>query len=108
MKAADAFVSVSYLEGQPNAVMEAMACGCPLVVSDIPMHREFLDEETALLVDPDDADAIARAIEAVLSDPEAARRRSEKARELAAQWSISEMAQQYDRVYSECLKRRRA
>ena len=102
------FVSVSYLEGQPNAVIEAMACGCPLVVSDIPMHREFLDESCALFVDPDDPAAIAAAIGSCLADAEAARARSRAARERAAGWTVSGMAHSYDRVYAECLERRRA
>ena len=48
MKLADVFVSVSHFEGFPNTVLEAMACGCPLVVSDIPEHRQFLDESRCL------------------------------------------------------------
>ena len=52
MKKASVFVSLSAYEGCPNTVMEAMACGCPLVLSDIPAHREILDETCALFVDP--------------------------------------------------------
>lgn len=40
--AADTFVSASLTEGCPNAVMEALACGLPVVLSDIPPHREIL------------------------------------------------------------------
>ena len=47
--------SVSHYEGCPNVVLEAMACGCPVVVSNIPAHREILDEATAPgPVNPDD------------------------------------------------------
>jgi len=40
--AADTFVSASLTEGCPNAVMEALACGLPVILSDIPAHREIL------------------------------------------------------------------
>lgn len=39
----DVFVSASDSEGLPNAVLEALACGCSVVLSDIPQHKEILD-----------------------------------------------------------------
>jgi len=42
LRAADTFVSASLTEGCPNAAMEALACGLPAVLSDIPPHREIL------------------------------------------------------------------
>jgi glycosyltransferase involved in cell wall biosynthesis len=45
LKAADVFVSPSISEGFPNAVLEALASGLPLVLSDIPPHREIIEED---------------------------------------------------------------
>ena len=42
---ADVLVSTSHGEGLPVAVIEAMAAGCPVILSDIPPHRELMDGE---------------------------------------------------------------
>lgn len=103
MKAAAALVSISRFEGHPNTVMEAMACGCPIVASDIPAHRAFLDPETALLVPVDDADAVAAAIRCVIDSPDAARRRAVNARRRAEQYSAERAVCAYDEVYAAVL-----
>jgi glycosyltransferase involved in cell wall biosynthesis len=99
MKRASVFVSPSWYEGSPNVVLEAMACGCPLVVSDIPAHRGLLDEQSAILFPGDDPDALARAISTVLDDPAGAAHRADAARRRAGQYGASLMAQRYLEVY---------
>jgi glycosyltransferase involved in cell wall biosynthesis len=103
MKRADVFVSVSWNEGRPNAVIEAMACGCPIVASSIPEHCEFLDDGCARLVDPADVASIATAIEGALADGAGSAGRSRAARTRAAQWSVQSMAGEYLRLYQEIL-----
>jgi len=105
MKGADAFVSLSRFEGCPNVVIEAMACGCPLVVSDIPAHREILDGKAASFVDLDDPAEVARAIRAVLNDGTAARVRAKTALANAEEWRVEQIAQLYKRVYHDISNR---
>ncbi len=45
LNACDVYISTSKSEGLPNGVLEAMACGLPLVLSDIPQHMEILGAE---------------------------------------------------------------
>jgi glycosyltransferase involved in cell wall biosynthesis len=106
MKKASLLVSVSHYEGCPNVVLEAMACGCPLVVSDIPAHREILDEASAQLVNPDDPEAIALAIRTTLAAPDAAQRRACIAKEKVRGLSLAAMAQRYEELYQDILSAR--
>jgi glycosyltransferase involved in cell wall biosynthesis len=99
MKRADVFVSVSRFEGQPNAVLEAMTCGCPLVVSDIPAHRSFLDEAEAALVPVDDPVAIAEAIRRAVAGGEDVTRRAARAQAATAAWSVEAMTRCVVDVY---------
>ena len=43
LNAADCFVFASASEGLPNSVLEALSCGLPVILSDIPPHRYILD-----------------------------------------------------------------
>jgi len=99
LKRADVFVAPSVFEGSPNAVLEAMACRCPLVVSDIPAHRELLDDETAVFVNPVGPRRLADAIVAVLSDPAAAAERARRAEARVQRFSLQAVARTYEDVY---------
>ncbi|MGF1588293.1 MAG: glycosyltransferase [Pleurocapsa sp.] len=58
-RCADAFVFPSVKEGWGLVLLEAIASGLPIITSFMPPFTEFLDHETALLVDPHSIDAIA-------------------------------------------------
>lgn len=60
----NAFISTSDSEGLPNAVLEALACGCPVILSDIPQHKEILDilPSCGTIFPLHDAEAIRNAI----------------------------------------------
>jgi glycosyltransferase involved in cell wall biosynthesis len=59
----------------PNKAFQAIACAAPLVTADTPAARELLvDEESALLIPPGDAKALAQAVRRLAADPELSRR----------------------------------
>ncbi len=71
LRGASLFVLSSRFEGMPNALLEALAAGVPVVSTDCPTGpRELLsDAESGLLVPVDDVDSMAEAISRVLLDP---------------------------------------
>lgn len=65
----DVFVHASLRDGMPNALLEAMACGKPVVVTPVGGMAEVVeDRANGLVVPVDDADALRRAIETLLDD----------------------------------------
>jgi glycosyltransferase involved in cell wall biosynthesis len=67
MRAADVFCLPSYSEGCPNVVVEALACGRPLVATNVGGIPELVNEASGLLVPPRDAGALRGALDAALS-----------------------------------------
>ena len=65
---AGAFVLPSSHEGQPIAVIEALAYGCPLILSDIPAHRE-IECAAARYVPSGDIDALAEFLREQIRNP---------------------------------------
>jgi glycosyltransferase involved in cell wall biosynthesis len=83
---AEAFVLPSHYEGFGLTVLEAMACGTPVVTSNVTALPELV-ADAGLLVDPGDPAAIAAAVERAMGDAELARRGVERAR--AFTWTAS-------------------
>ncbi|MEO0872112.1 MAG: glycosyltransferase, partial [Pseudomonadota bacterium] len=69
LSAADAMVLPTQSEGLANAWVEAIACGTPVVTSDVGGARELVRSEVAGRLTPRDPEAVADALRAILRDP---------------------------------------
>lgn len=76
-------------EGFGFPLLEAMACGTPVVASDIPVLRE-IGGDAAVYADPHDADALTEAMRSVLADP--TRREAGLARAAQFSWAATAAA----------------
>src|SRR5262249_5653668 len=92
-------VSPSRFEGHPTAVIEAMAARCPVVLSDIPAHREIADDKRARFFRADDATDAARSIRAALCDPAESKDLISNAPRTVEEWSFGANAERYAEMY---------
>jgi glycosyltransferase involved in cell wall biosynthesis len=75
------FVYPSRHEGMPNAVLEAMASGLPVVATQIPGNEELVEDgRTGRLVPTEDRDALRAVLEEMIGDPETRQRMGTAAR----------------------------
>lgn len=105
--AMDVFAHPSRWEGMPNAVMEAMAAGRPVVASRVDGIKALIaDGETGLLVEPGNPGMLAAQLRRVLSDPSLARVLGAcAARRMAEHYGLDRMVAAYDALYRELLNR---
>jgi glycosyltransferase involved in cell wall biosynthesis len=99
--AATLIVLPSYREGLPKVLLEAAACGKAMVTTDVPGCREIVrDRFNGLLVSPRDAEALAAAIEELLSDRKMREMMGQRSRaRVVAEWSGPRIAEQVLGLY---------
>lgn len=103
MRAAEVFISASLIEGYPNVVIEAASAGCPMVLSDIPAHREFAVGDSALFAPATHAELLAEAIVESVCDRAQAQARSGRAQALTQPLSVQAAAQLHSEIYHSLL-----
>lgn len=102
LNAADVFVLPTLNEGCCNAIIEAMACGLPIISSDLPFNHDVLDGSNSIMLDPNDVDAIAAAIGKLHNDRALATSLSEGALAKAEELTIEQRAQSIIKFIRTC------
>ncbi|MFT4517663.1 MAG: glycosyltransferase involved in cell wall biosynthesis [Halioglobus sp.] len=98
---AHAALNPTRVDNMPNSVLEALACGLPVIstnVGGVPFIVR--DGETALLVPPDDAQAMAKALVALHSDAQLRDRLSEGGQREVAQYAWNEVGPKWLALYN--------
>ncbi len=92
LNCADVFVLPTLNEGCSNAIVEAMACGLPIISSNLDFNHDILNEDNSLLIDPLNISEIAEAIMKVKNDASLRTRMGEASHGTALNLSISQRA----------------
>lgn len=102
--ASDVFVLSSLHEGLPLALLEAMAMGKPSVVTHVGGIPEVADERSSVIIEPQDPDALAAAISALLASADRRAQMGAAARAQAeARYGVPQMVRALEQVYASLL-----
>jgi len=102
--ASDVYVLPSYVEGMPLSVMEAMACGKPVIatsVGDVPVLVK--NGVNGIVIPPGNADMLAESIIYMAENPELRKRMAEANVRKMKEYDWNKIAKQYHTLYSEIL-----
>lgn len=100
--AADIYIQSSMYDSFPSAPLEAMAAGCPVVVTDRVGTRDLIiNKSNGLVVGYGNTEALADAIRLLLSNPNLHHTIAQNAKQTALKLTWFEAAKHYSRLYSE-------
>ena len=102
LNACDVFVLPTLSEGSCNAIIEALACGLPVVSSDLPFNDDILTEHNSIRIDPMDVQEISSAVRKLYEDGALRAELSRGALETAKNLMIEERAKRILAFMEKC------
>ena len=105
MACADVFTMMSFREGMPRAILEAMDLGLPCVGSDTRGIRDLIDKDGGFICNPTDADAFAKAFQELKANPAIGKKMGIHNKEKAKGYSTEIVRQELTDIYATALVR---
>lgn len=104
LNAADIFVFPSFHEGMPVSALEAMACGLPIICSEIRGNVDIIREgDNGYLFQPSDVETLARKLEYLLDDAEKRKIMGLKNKENVKDFSLESVTEELKKIYKSVL-----
>ncbi len=105
LKKSDIFVLPSSVEGLPNALLEAMACGLAVVTTRVGGNTEIIENGiNGLLIDPDDPQQLNKALLKILKEKATMEKLGQNARKtIEGGFSIDHITAEYEKLYKEII-----
>lgn len=106
-RSADIMLNPSLVDNMPNSVLEALACGVPVISTNVGGVPYIVDDgKTALLVPPKNPEAMAASITSLLADPELSRRLRDAGLEAVQQYTWANVRDRLLQTYAEVLAKK--
>jgi glycosyltransferase involved in cell wall biosynthesis len=103
LQVSDIFTIMSTSETQSMVLLQAMACGMPVIAAATRALPEFVSPDNGILVDPDDPAGLARAIGDLLASPEQRRRLGRGGRRSVEKYDIETVTDEWETLYRSVL-----
>lgn len=103
----DIYIQPSLFEGVPNAVLEAMAAGLPIVATNVGGVSEIVEDgKTGFLVDPNSEDGLTHAMDILIQHKEKRRQMGQSGRtRVVSLFSIEKMVSDYENLYEQLMQK---